>query len=61
MKIKTIVGTVLISLILASAFCALGGIWGKIDPEKASKLIATFFVIGLATFTASYASSKFLE
>lgn len=61
MNSKNLVGGVLASLVLFSAFLAVGGIWGVIEGDKAAQLIGTFFIVGLATMGLSYVANTFFK
>jgi len=61
MKIKSLVGLILSTLVISSAFLSVCGVWGVVKGEVAAQLIATFFIIGATTIGLSYVANSFFK
>jgi len=61
MKIKSVFGAVLGSLVVSSAVLAVAGIWDVISGDTVWQIEATFFVVAGATIGLSYVTSAFFN
>lgn len=59
MKIRSVCGMVLGSLMTFSAILAILGIWGAVDGDTVWKLLGTFGVVGMTTLGVSYVANSF--
>lgn len=61
LTLNQITGLVLSLLTLASAFLAIGGIWGAVEPGIAFQLFLTFVVTGATTSAVTSIATHFYK